>query len=67
MAVRKLRRDSRVFEQINLDRLKKCAATVSRAEELVRGAKHQIEQSKKLLEELRQDTDRRSQNGKFTA
>lgn len=43
-------KESRVFEQANLARLKKCSETVSRAEQLIRQAKRQIEQSKELVD-----------------
>jgi hypothetical protein len=45
----KLPKDSRVFEQVNLDRLKRCSETLSRAEQTIREAKVQIEHSHELM------------------
>ena len=56
----KFKRNSPVFDKLNLDRLKKCAETISRAEDYVRGAKHQIEQTKRLLEKIKRVGERRS-------
>ena len=52
MAVRKSKFDkqSRIFEQENLKRLKKCAVSVSHAKDVIADAKRQIELSKELLE-----------------
>ena len=51
---------SPVFEQLNLDRLKKSSQSVTRAEELIHRAQTQLEQSQKLIE---QNTKRRGEIG----
>ena len=45
---------SRVFEQLNMDRLHKCASTLARTEQLLKEASRQLEASAELLERLRQ-------------
>ena len=47
-------RESRVFETENLERLKKCAKSVERANETIERAKHQLDQSQRVLEKYRE-------------
>lgn len=50
--VKKSRRPtgSPVFEQLNLERLNKSAQSISRADELIRQAKHQLEHTRGILD-----------------
>jgi predicted DNA-binding protein (MmcQ/YjbR family) len=42
-------KESRIFEQAHLARLKKCSETVAHAERLIEQAKRYVEQSKELV------------------
>ncbi|HZR64543.1 MAG TPA: hypothetical protein VFA85_05300 [Terriglobales bacterium] len=46
----KAARRSPVFERLNLDRLKKSSQNLTRAEELIRRAETQLEQSQKIID-----------------
>jgi|SRR5579884_3897803 len=46
----KAARRSPVFERLNLDRLKKSSQDLTRAEELIRRAETQLEQSQKIID-----------------
>jgi len=50
---RKPQEDSPVFEQQNLQRLKKCWDTVSRAEKAIREAKKLVQESQELTAQSR--------------
>ncbi len=45
----KTKASSPVFEQANLDRLKKCSASVTEAEALVRRAQEQIKRTEEVI------------------
>lgn len=45
--------DSRVFEQVNLARMKKVSESVQLAGELMRDARYQIEEAHRLVDESR--------------
>jgi hypothetical protein len=48
-SVQRSKTESPVFEQAHLDRMKRCAKAIQRAEDCVEAAKKLIEQSKDLL------------------
>src|SRR5581483_7778772 len=50
VAESKAARRSPVFERLNLDRLKKSSQNLTRAEELIRRAETQLEQSQKIID-----------------